>query len=250
MRTTVFMTVLTVCALAVRADAPKPTAQPYAAMAPIEQYLIADRDAEIALARSAAPASLSKDATVLVLTRRGYEEAVRGSNGFVCLVDRGWQAPPSDPEFWNPKVRAPTCLNPQAVRSWLPWQMKRTEWVLAGASLDEIKARTKAALEKKEFPQPEVGAMSYMMSKQQYLADRFTHWQPHLMFYLPSTVKGAHWGANLEKSPIMLGPEENPDGTREPVNVFLIPVSKWSDDSPAPAHQLPGAVTTNPETGR
>jgi len=241
MRTTVLITTLMVCALAAQTEAQAPSTQPYTAMAPIEQYLIADRDAEIALARSAAPTSISKDATVLVLTRRGYEEAVKGANGFVCLVDRGWQAPLSDPELWNPKVRAPTCLNAQAVRSVLPAQMKRTEWALGGLSREEIKARTNAALEKKEFPPPEVGAMSYMMSKQQYLADRFTHWQPHLMFYLPNTVKGADWGANLAKSPVLLGPEVQPDGTREPNNVFLVPVGRWSDDTPAPEHHQPAS---------
>jgi len=246
MRMVILMTILLAGAAAAQTDAPRPAAagqspatQPYPTMAPIEQYLMPDRDAEIALARSAAPASIAKDATVFVLTRTGYETAVEGKNGFVCLVDRGWQASPSDPEFWNPKVRAPTCLSIQAVRSVLPAQMKRTEWALAGLSKDEIKARTKAALEKKEFSPPEVGAMSYMMSKQQYLGDRFTHWQPHLMFYLPNTVKGADWGANLPKSPVLLGPEENPDGTREPINVFLVPVSQWSDDTPAPAHPHP-----------
>src|SRR3974390_2570689 len=38
---------------------------PYATMAPLDQYLMSDRDAEIALARSAAPPSVAKDATVL-----------------------------------------------------------------------------------------------------------------------------------------------------------------------------------------
>ena len=214
-------------------------AQPYPAMAPIEQYLIADRQAEIALARSAAPASIANAATVLVLTPRGYETAVEGKNGFVCLVDRAWQAPFSDPEFWNSKIRAPTCLNPQAVRSVLPIQRKRTELALAGVSKDEIMSRVMSAMEKKEFAPPEIGAMSYMMSKRQYLADRFGHWQPHLMFYLPGTVKGSDWGANLPKSPVMLGPEQLPDGRREPVLVFLVPVGHWSDETPASGKHEP-----------
>ena len=54
-------------------------------MAPLDQYLM-DRDAEIALARSAAPPSVAKDATVMVLGRDGYETAVEGTNGFVCNV--------------------------------------------------------------------------------------------------------------------------------------------------------------------
>src|SRR5262249_43087954 len=59
-------------------------------MAPLDQYLMADRNAEIRLARSAAPPSISKDATVMVLGRHGYETAVEGTNGFVCTVDRSW----------------------------------------------------------------------------------------------------------------------------------------------------------------
>ena len=219
-----------------RAQEKTPAPAAYPKMAPIEQYLMPDRDAEIALARSAAPASIAKDASVLVLTRKGYETAVEGKNGFVCLVDRGWQAPFDDPEFGNPKVRAPTCLNPQAARSVLPMQHKRTELALSGASKDEIKSKISSAIDKKEFPAPEIGAMSYMMSKQQYLADRFGHWHPHLMFYLPTAaVKASDWGANLPKSPVMGGDVQLLDGRSEPMLVFIVPVSHWSDETPAPA---------------
>ena len=59
---------------------------PYPSMAPLDQYLMADRTAEIALSRSAAPESISRDAEVMVLGRHGYETAVKGKNGFVCMV--------------------------------------------------------------------------------------------------------------------------------------------------------------------
>ena len=91
----------------------------YPSMAPLDQYLMA-RDAEIALARSAAPDSISKDAEILVLGQHGYETAVKGKNGFVCIVERGWTAGSDDPSFWNPKLRGPLCLNAAAVRSYLP----------------------------------------------------------------------------------------------------------------------------------
>ena len=231
------MTLITMIALAgqVAGAAPEKKPATYPSMAPIEQYLM-DRDAEIALARTAAPPSISADATVLVLTPRGYETAVEGKNGFVCIVDRAWQSPLDDEGFWNPKLRAPTCLNAQAARSVLPWQHKRTAMALAGLSKEEIRKRTYAAIDKREAPDPEVGAMSYMMSKQQYLGDQFTHWHPHLMFYLPSAMKAGDWGANVEKSPVLLGPETMPDGRREPIQVFLIPLREWSDGSPAESH--------------
>src|ERR1700678_146642 len=93
---------------------PQDATTPYPKMAPVEQYLMADRSAEIALARSAAPESISRDAEVLVLGRHGFETAVKGKNGFGCLVERGWTAPSDDPNFWPPKLRGPLCLNAAA----------------------------------------------------------------------------------------------------------------------------------------
>ena len=209
-------------------------------MAAIDQYLIADRSSEIALARSAAPKAISDGATILVLTRSGYETAVKGKNGFVCVVDRSWHAAFALPEFWNPKVRAPTCYNPQAVRSVLPAIQKRTEWAFTGLSKAEIIARVRTAFEKKELGPPEAGAMAYMTSKQQYIDDSNRQLVPHLMFYMTNRVSGADWGANLPQSPVGLhGPEKLPDGTREPLTVFVVPVAQWSDGSDATPHKKP-----------
>ncbi len=118
---------------------------PYPSMAPLDQYLIAGRDAEIALARSAAPESISNDAEIMVLGRQGYQTAVKGKNGFVCMVWRSWSGGSNDPEFWNPKLRAPICLNPPAARFNLPITAKRTELVLAGQSQAQVfEARERA----------------------------------------------------------------------------------------------------------
>ena len=156
---------------------------PYPTMAPVEQYLIEDRSSEVALARSAAPESISRDAEVLVLRRHGYETAVQGKNGFVCVVQRSWIAPVNDPDFWNPKLRAPICLNAAGARSYLPRIIKRTDLVLAGRTKDQMIEAIKGAIDKKELPAMETGAMSYMMSKQGYLSDRGGHWHPHLIFH-------------------------------------------------------------------
>src|ERR1041385_8069378 len=88
----------------------------YAAMAPLDQYMMG-RAEEIALARSAAPPSIANKATILVLTRRGYETAAKGTNGFVCAVERAWMSNYDFPQFWNPHMRGPLCFNPAAVRS-------------------------------------------------------------------------------------------------------------------------------------
>jgi hypothetical protein len=210
-----------------RAKAPKTT---YPDMAPFDQYLMADRDAEVALARSAAPDAISGDAKILVLGRHGYETAVEGKNGFVCVVERGWMSPSDAPEFWNPKLRGPICFNPPAARSVLPTTYKRTEMVLAGRTKAEIVDGNKAAFEKGELPPLEPGAMSYMMSKGGYLTDDGGHNLAHLMFYTPP-LDGKVWGADLPKSPVMLIPQFK---GAQPIDVFIVPVSRWSDGSAAP----------------
>lgn len=200
---------------------------PYPSMAPLDQYLIADRDAEIALARSAAPDSISHDAEVRVLGRHGYETAIHGKNGFVCLVVRMWAAPFDEPEFWNPKVRAPDCFNAAAARSVLPAYLKRTELVLAGLTKEQVLERMKVEVAKKVFTAPETASMCYMMSKQGHLNDKDGHWHPHLMFFLPPT-EAASWGANLKDfSPIYAA-----KGDPEPVTTFFVPIAKWSDGTP------------------
>jgi hypothetical protein len=203
---------------------------PYSSMAPLDQYLMADRNAEIVLARSAAPDAISADAKILVLGRHGYETAVEGKNGFVCVVERGWMSPSNAPEFWNPKLRGPVCFNPPAARSVLPATYKRTELALAGKTKAEIIEGNKAAFEKGELPPLEPGSMSYMMSKEAYLTDRGDHNVAHLMFYAPP-LDGKAWGADLTNSPVMLIPQFN--GV-QPIDVFIVPVGRWSDGSAAP----------------
>jgi hypothetical protein len=206
---------------------------PYPRMAPAAEYLMADQNAEIAMARSAAPAALSRDATVLVLTQHGYETAVKGKNEFVCVVERSWMSPFDFPEFWNPKMRGPVCFNPQAARSVLPFTYKRTEMVLAGLSKAEMIARLKQAIERKEMPALEPGAMSYMLSRESNLGDSVGHWHPHLMFYGPRS-NGADWGADLPGSPVLLNPQFQ--GAPEPLTVYIVEAPKWSDGTPASNH--------------
>ncbi len=203
---------------------------PYLAPAPIEQYLMADRDAEIALARSAAPDALSRDATVLVLGRKGYETAVTGKNGFTCLVERSWMSPFDSPDFWNPRIRGPVAYNPAAVRSILPYTLNRTRLVLAGMPKEQMHESIAAAAAKGELPVPEPGAMSYMMAKDGYLGDAAGHWHPHLMFSIPKS-DAATWGANLPGSPVVYNDEFT--DMPEPEIILMIPVGKWSDGTPA-----------------
>ena len=110
----------------------------YDHMAPIDQYLMTDRNTEIAFARTAAPESISRDAEVLVLGRHGYETAVKGKNGWVRVVERSWMAPFDDPEFLNPDQRVPLCLNPPGARNHLPLTFKTTDLAMAGQSKTQM----------------------------------------------------------------------------------------------------------------
>lgn len=204
------------------------TQTPYPSMASLEQYLM-ERNAEIALAKSAAPDSISQDAEVMVLGPHGYETAVKGKNGFVCMVWRSWAAGSDDPVFWNPKLRGPVCFNPPGARFNVPLTIKRTELILAGRSKSQMFEDMKAAYDKKELPALEPGAMCYMLSKQQYVSDGNPHWQPHLMFFVPLTEPGT-WGTGLPGSPVVIAF----DDPQERVTTFLVPVPKWADGTPAP----------------
>lgn len=220
-------TFIFVAALAVARPIHAQDAKSYpTSMAPIDQYLM-DRDAEIVLAKSAAPGSIAKDAEVWVLGRKGYETAVKGSNGFVCIVDRPWTSKPDDEEFWSATRRAPICFNAAGARSYLPNTIMRTSLALAGRSKAAIFEAISIAYENKQLPPIEPGAMCYMLSKQGHLSDRDGHWHPHLMFFVPTAETPAAWGANLPGSPV-LADVDTPDH----LTVFLVPVGKWSDGTP------------------
>ena len=223
---TAFSVLLASCAAA---SGQVTASNPYPTMAPVARYLM-PRAAEIEMARSAAPASISANAEVLVMTKTGYTVAAKGSNGWVCLVGRMWTAGLDDPEFWNPKGRGAACLNPDAVRSVLPFYVARTEWALAGDTREEIATKSQAAYARHEFSEP--SGFAFMLSKESYLNDGVKGpWRPHVMPFVAKN-KLAAWGAGVPGSPI-LSPATATFRAYEPVTI-VIPVAFWSDGSPAP----------------
>ncbi|HET7346141.1 MAG TPA: hypothetical protein VFJ10_02360 [Acidobacteriaceae bacterium] len=200
----------------------------YPAAAPLEQYLMPDSNAEIALARTAAPASVSGGAEVLVLGRNGYMTAVKGTNGFVCLVERGFAAGTDFSEFWSPKNRSPNCVNAAAARSYLPVVLMRAKLAMAGKSKTEIAEAIRSAVDSKQLPEAEPGAMSYMLSKEQYLNDAAKNWRPHLMWFVRGDSSKS-WGAGLPGSPILADKD-----LEDRMTIFMVPVAHWSDGTAAP----------------
>lgn len=200
----------------------------YPAMAPVAQYMM-DRDAEITLARTAAPKQISDDATILVLGKSGYETAVKGSNGFTCLVGRSWMNDFDTVDFWDPRDLTPNCWNEAAVKSQLGEFLQRTQWVLAGVSREEMAARTKAAWASHEYTLPAQGTVAYMMSKQQCIhAPAPCNWYPHVMFF-EATADAQKWGDNIKGVPVVSGVSKT-----DPVTTFMVLVPKWSDGTPSP----------------
>src|ERR1700744_1069147 len=202
----------------------------YPAMAPLDQYLIADQQSEVALARSAAPASISEGAEVMVLGRDGYTTVVKGTNGFMCLVERSWGQGTEDAEFWNPKMRAPHCFNAQATKSFAQIYLMKTKLVLAGKSRSDIAKAVAPALDTKELPALEPGAMAYMMSKQQYLNDTGKAWHSHTMFFSPGDLAKS-WAADDPNSPVM-----SVNDPQERVTILLVLADKWSDGTASAMH--------------
>jgi hypothetical protein len=156
---------------------------------PISEYMM-PQDAEVNLAKSAAPLNISDRATIKLLTTVGYQVAHNGDNGFVCIVMRGWGAPTFSPAplrdmVYDSKVRAPICFNPVASRTVLPIQELRTKLGLEGKTPNEITEAVQAAYAKGELPKIDIVAFAYMFSADQYLGSAAGHWHPHMMVYTP-----------------------------------------------------------------
>ncbi|HEX8806834.1 MAG TPA: hypothetical protein VF741_07785, partial [Candidatus Aquilonibacter sp.] len=202
-------------------------------MPPLAQYLMRPQD-EINLARSAAPASISNDATILVLGAHGYAVAEKGTNGFTCLVERAWVQPYNTATFWDLTFRAPTCYNAAASQSVLLYTLKRTALALSGATKSQIRQKILAAVAAKTLPIPQPDAIGFMMSKKQNLGG--VSWHPHVMFYMPKAnmaKSGESWGADRLRSPVFY---DAVNDMPEPWAQFFIPVSHWSDGSAAPPY--------------
>jgi hypothetical protein len=228
------MTALRVCVLLAAATA-LAGAGANQTMPSVSQYLMSPK-AEIALARGAAPASISDHATVMTLTAHGYTVAVKGENGFTCLVERGWSSL-NMPAFWNLKIRNPVCYNAAASRTVLLYPLKRTALVLGGATEAQIEQTISGAIATKSLPAAAPDSIGYMMSKEQYISDDAKSWYPHVMFFMPQpdgANVGESWGADRLHSPVVY----DPHGSRfhVPWAQFFIPVSHWSDGSPAPLY--------------
>ena len=190
----------------------------------IGDYMMS-RDAEIALAKSAAPVNISDHATVKVLTASGYQVAREGGNGFVCMVLRGWAAPTYTPAqlrdlVYDAKTRAPICFDPKASQIVMPYYELRSKLAMQGETPDHIAEQVQAAYAKGQLPQRDGVSFGYMWSADQILGPA-AHWHPHMMLFLPY-AKNHEFGDNPGGS--MLPAISDDEGT--PFAVVVIPVDE------------------------
>jgi hypothetical protein len=199
---------------------PLATAQPYP---PLGEYLM-ERDAEVALARTAAPDTVSGRATVKVLTGTGYEIAIEGDNGFTCMVMRGWTAPTYTPgqfrDFvFDATIRAPICFDPEASRMVMPYYELRSRLGMAGKNPDEIADAVAAAYATGGLPHRDAVSFGYMWSADQHLGPGIGHWHPHMMIFAPH-YDNAMLGGNAFGSPL----PQVTDDAGTPFSVVVVPV--------------------------
>ena len=179
-----YVAVILISTVAILSDAQGQTQYP-----PLNEYLM-PQDAEIALARSAAPANISDHATIKVFTESGFEVAIEGDNGFVCMVMRAWSAPTYTPEafrdfvYYSP-LRAPICFNPVAAQTMMPYYELRHQLGLEGKGRDEITQGIEAAYASGELPRMETVSLAYMWSANQDLGPGVGPWHPHMMVFTP-----------------------------------------------------------------
>jgi hypothetical protein len=190
---------------------------------PLSEYMMAP-EAEVALARSAAPPNISDRATVKVLTTSGYQVAREGDSGFVCMVMRGWSAPTYSPvQFrdlvYDAKLRAPICFGPEAARTVMPYYELRSRLGMEGKTPDQIAEGVQAAYVKGELPRRDGVTFAYMWSADQNLGLGVGHWHPHVMIFSPY-YKNSMLGSNEFGSPL----PQVTDDAGTPFTVVVIPV--------------------------
>ena len=190
---------------------------------PLSEYLM-PRDAEIALAKSAAPANISDRATIKVLTASGYQVAREGDNGFVCMVMRGWAAPTYTPAqlrdlVYDATTRAPICFDPVASQNVMPFYELRSKLGMQGKTPDQIAEGVQAAYAKGELSRRDAVSFAYMWSADQNLGPGIGHWHPHMMVFAPY-YKNSMIGGNEPGSPL----PQVTDDAGTPFTVIVIPV--------------------------
>ncbi|MDE1467813.1 hypothetical protein [Aurantiacibacter sp. D1-12] len=225
---------LTTAAIALAAAASPAAAQEAFSITDTSGYLM-EADAEVAMARSAAPAHISDDASVLTLSADGtYQTAEEGSNGWTCFVGRSWTGPAPYVDgrrawqagHFHAELRAPQCFNAEATGSHLAMHRISTYGFMNGADSNQVDMMIGNALASGAIQPPEHGAMSYMYSPQQILQPGGQRFFPHLMLYMPYATQDDFGPRDAN----MTVPMVTDAGSIFATTVIMSPL--WSDGTP------------------
>ncbi len=140
---------------------------------------------ELRLAATAAPDSVSRNASFYRLGATGFEEEVKGSNDWHCFVQRAFFVRTENGDGYDTRIRAPHCINAEGAATRMQEIFMRTRLALEGLASHEIDAIIDAAYASGDLRPPRGFAMTYMMSTEQWLGERIGAWLPHLMFWVP-----------------------------------------------------------------
>ena len=189
---------------------------------PVKPVPLADT-AELALAISAAPSELSRNATVYTV-RDGKVTTIRqGTNGSACMVARDFHA----------GSLYPICFNPEGTRTVMKRELMQLRLRTLGVAEDSIDRAVDAAYARGELEAPREMALAYMMSPRQVLFSnsgatgrRVGPWHPHLMFYVPGATPAKFGLAEGADEPLQFS---SPGTPRAEV---VVKVQRWADGTP------------------
>lgn len=157
------------------------------------------RDVQIRIAKLAAPKEVTDHADIYILGRRGYELAVRGDNGFSCMIERE-----------KPDTMEPECYDAEGSATTMKVRSYEEQQRASGVGEQAIEESIKAGYKSGEFKPPSKAGIVYMLSDYNYVLNpetgKIIHFPGHLMFYSPyATEKTVGSG---EGAPYIVHPGE------------------------------------------
>jgi hypothetical protein len=152
---------------ALLAAGPLAAQQPYDRSTQLPKRPVVARDAEITMARAAAPPAVSSQATIYVAGPKGYEVAIEGTNGWGCFVQRNAAA----------TGLFPRCDDAERVASLYPVYHLLEVFRAMGRSATDYDRAVSEGLKYGTFRAPASGALSYMLAEGAI--------KPHIMVSMP-----------------------------------------------------------------
>jgi hypothetical protein len=193
-----------------------------------QQPPLMDRQREIALALSACPPSVARQAAVYVLDKSGYVKVRDSRNGFTAIVQHS-------PE----PNRGPRCMDAEGTRTHLPRILKVAELRAQGKSRDEIHRFVADAFAKGLFQAPTRPGIDYMLSTENVVTideDKgiVAPYPPHVMFYAPYLTNADLGSDGDPRGPAFVANEGSPHA------LIIVPLGTHMGPGHAPADTGPG----------